>query len=326
MSGCCDDPPPLYRYAPDGTLERSTDGGETWTAANGYDPRFNSPQFPPVSGADGDDKKCLTATGAALLMKEQVADNLTDDMARYTLAQLISDWVNTVTQDGGNILDALETIIANQAFALGIAALRAALTDTVWDTMKCIIYCHIKPDASFDEAGWQAVKSDIASKIGGIASLFLQQLVNVLGPVGMTNMARSGGATTGDCSACDCSDCTNLDAWAIQSFDGHNVGIEVTRGDNFITLTGTSHPDFGTPYNAIIKTPDTMSCCKVMSIETLDGDGTDYHFFHVECGLGQWPSGTFTNFAGIPEPTYSNQIFIRKDSGSNFTVKITFSG
>jgi hypothetical protein len=213
MSGCCDDPPALYRYNADGTLERSTDGGETWTAAPGFDPRFNSPQFPPVSGDDGDDKRCLTATGAALLMKEQVADQLTDDMARYTLSQLINDWLKTVTQDGGNILDGLVTIIANQSFAVGVAALRAALTDTVWDTVKCILYCHIKDDASFDEAGWQAVKSDIASQIGGIASLFLQQLVNVLGPVGLTNLARSGGATSGDCSACDCPDDPHVFVW-----------------------------------------------------------------------------------------------------------------
>ena len=206
-NNCCEDTPPIYRFTIDGILERSTDDGATYEPAPQYDPRRNSPQFPPLAGDDNATKRCLAAAGAAALIKQQVGNELTDDMGRYTLAELISDWVNTVVNDGGNILEALITLAANQTFAIGIATLRAALTDTVYDTLQCILYCNISNDASFTESRWQAVKSDIADQIGGIASLFLQHLVNVLGAVGLTNLARSGGATEGDCD--ECTDCSN---------------------------------------------------------------------------------------------------------------------
>lgn len=220
MGGCCNDPPPIYRYNDNGDLEQSTDGGEVWTPAPGFDARYNSPQFPPMAGDDGDDKKCLAATGAALLMKQQVADQLTDDMARYTLAQLLSDWTKTVMDSGGNIFQALLTIAANQTFSLGIAALRAALTDDVWEIVKCAIYCHMEDDASFTDSDWRAVMDEMGSMLGGVAKSFLIHLVDLLGPVGLTNLSRSGGAAEGDCDTCHCDEtwCKTFD-FTVESFD-----------------------------------------------------------------------------------------------------------
>jgi len=131
------------------------------------------------------------------------------------------------------------------------------------------------------------------------------------------------GARLGD--GCGCGDCTNLADWGIMTFDGNVVGVEVSRGDNYIILEGTGHPDFSTPYNAIIKTPTDMDCCQVTNLETISGDGTDYHLFYVGCGDTQWPTGSFVAW---PTPTTApscSQLFIRKDSGSNFQVKITFA-
>lgn len=206
MSCCGDEVPVRYRYTDGGVLQRSEDGGSTWTDAPDYDPRNYSPQFPPMSGTDGPDKRCLAATGAADLIKQQVGDQLTDDMSRYTLSQLITDWLKTYIETS-NPLQALLTVIANQIFALVIAVLRPALTDTVYSTLKCILYCHIGNDASFNDAQWQAVRDDITSQIGGIAGVFLEHLVYLLGAGGLTNVARAGGASSGDCSACDCHIC-----------------------------------------------------------------------------------------------------------------------
>ena len=116
IMACCDDNMPIqYRYSPEGMLERSTNGGANWSDAPQYDPRIYSPQFPPIPGADDNDKKCAAAAGAAALIKEQVGDQLTDDMSRYTLSQLITDWVRTMI-DTSNPLQALLTVIVNQIF------------------------------------------------------------------------------------------------------------------------------------------------------------------------------------------------------------------
>jgi len=205
MNGCCDDNLPIqWQYTADGTLQQSLNGGSTWVDAPLYDPRVYSPTFPPAAGEDGDDKKCVAATGMVALIKEQVGDQLTDDMSRYTLGQLITDWVKTLIQSS-NPFEALLTVVTNQIFALIIATLRPALTDTVYDTLQCIFYCDMADDASFTTEQWQKVRSDITDQIGGIAGIFLEHLCYLLGEKGLTNLARAGGASTGDCS--DCPDC-----------------------------------------------------------------------------------------------------------------------
>jgi hypothetical protein len=59
-------------------------------------------------------------------------------------------------------------------------------------------------DVSFDQSGWQGVRADIQNQIGGIAGLFIEHLVYLLGERGLTNLVRSGGSSSGDCSACEC--------------------------------------------------------------------------------------------------------------------------
>jgi hypothetical protein len=262
MSCCCDSIPVQFRFTVAGVLERSVDGGVTWVAAPEYDPRHNSTRFPPVSGADGSDKRCVAAAGMTALIKSQVGDQLTDDMGRYTLAQLLTDWVNTLLQTS-NIFTALLTIAANQIFALVISVLRAALTDTVYSQLQCIFYCRMESDASFTDAGVERVRSDIGDQIGGVATLFLQQLVFLLGSVGMTNLARSGGATTGDCSECDCPlDCP--DRW-----NAFGETILTNNGDGSITAASYFN---GSQHAILIGTADgnTPGDCCNMSDFTVD--------------------------------------------------------
>jgi hypothetical protein len=66
-------------------------------------------------------------------------------------------------------------------------------------------------DITFNLAQWQQVRSDITGTIGGIAGIFLEHLVYLLGTQGITNLCRAGGATSGDCSDCDCDFCYSWD-------------------------------------------------------------------------------------------------------------------
>jgi hypothetical protein len=234
MSCCCDQPPVQFRWTEDGDLERSVDGGVTWTPAPEYDPRLNSPRFPEPPGAESDDKKCIAATGMTALIKEQVGDNLTDDMARFTLGELISTWVQTMIQSS-NPFQALITIAANQIFALVIAVLRPALTEAVYDMLTCIFYCNMADDISFNASQLDNVTTAVGDQIGGVATLFFQQLINLLGVVGLTNLARAGGASSGDCSDCDCTPCIDE---CMTEWTWYNVTVEFD-GCNTYTLTST---------------------------------------------------------------------------------------
>jgi hypothetical protein len=210
MSCCCDQPITLFRWTVEGVLQISIDGGETYTDAPEQDPRNNSPVYPPVEGASSDEKSCIAATGMSLLIEEQVVGNLTDDMSRYTLGQLIHDWVTTLVETS-NPFEALINIATNQIFALLISAVRAALTTEVYHTLTCIFLVNMASDLSFDSVAWEAVRSAILSGITGIAGVFLEHLVFLLGAVGLTNLARSQAATEGDCD--DCLDDKRVFVW-----------------------------------------------------------------------------------------------------------------
>ena len=262
---CCDDDL-IFRWTIDLVLESSDDGGTTWTPAPEDDPRTNSPQFPPMTGDDGDDKKCIAATGMAHLIKTQIADTMTDDMGVYDLQELIRDWTGLSINSGANIFQILITIATNQILALGILLIQAALSEPVYDTLKCIFYCRMGNDASFTQEQLEQVTSDIGEQIGGIATLFLQQLINLLGPVGLTNLARSGGATEGDCEACEgCGAPICPDNW----IETPGIGIILERGDNYIIVE--SQIVSGHYYNTI-QSNDKDNCCKIIEMQAIVGE------------------------------------------------------
>jgi len=261
IMSCCGDDGLLFQYSDSGILQQSSDGGLTWEDVPQKDPRNNSPRFPPMSGADGSDKKCLAATGATALIKEQIGDQLTDDMSRYTLNQLITDWVHTMITTS-NPFTSLVTVIANQIFALIIATLRPALTDTVYTLFKCILKCRMEDDATFTETGWNNVRSDISDQIGGIAGVFLEHIVYLLGVGGMTNLVRAGGAATGDCSDCDPCDGECPIEWTFG-----NCTVENPEPDKYILTATGGHVNFTSGNN--------MQGCYLHFVR----GGTDYNFW-----------------------------------------------
>ena len=300
MMACCDDNLPIqYRYSPEGILERSLNAGGNWTAAPEYDPRVYSPTFPPIPGTDGNDKKCVAATGAAALVKEQVGDQITEDMTRYTLSQLITDWVATMI-GSSNPFQALLTVIVNQIFALVLSALVPALTDAVYDTFRCILYCNIGDDATVNNAQWAEIRSDITDQIGGIAGLFLEHLVYLLGTGGLTNLIRAGGTSTGDCSDCECIQECSPEIWSIFS-STETYGTIVEVGSNYLVCDLSFAPLTVGEYFLRMKTVTVDSCCKVSSYEVVSGgtinisryslcgvvqDGTTSHDLIISTGSG----------------------------------------
>jgi len=250
MSCCCDQIPLQFQYTDVGVLQVSIDGGLTFVDSPERDVRNNSPKFPPIPGDDGSDKKCAAATGAANLVKEQIGDQLTDDMGRYTLNQLVSDWTHTMI-DTSNPFTALVTVVANQIFALVISAVRAALTDDVYHLFACALYCSMGDDASFNDAQWENARTRITDTISGIAGVFLEHLVYLLGKVGTTNLTRSAPDDTGDCSDCECSPCIDQCATEWTWYGVHDV---VFDGCNLYTMKadgGGAHVAFSSGSSAV---------------------------------------------------------------------------
>lgn len=309
---CCDDNIPIqFRYTPEGTLQKSYNAGGTWVDCPENDPRVYSPTFPPMPGADDNDKKCIAATGMAALIKEQVGDQLTDDMSRYTLSQLIKDWVATMIQSS-NPFQALVTVAVNQIFALVIALLIPALTETVYDTLKCIFYCRMAADASFTQARLENVTSDIGDQIGGIATLFLQQLVNLLGPTGLTNLARAGGAATGDCSACgDCLGCS--ERWTV--FGGAH-GTIINQTDEYVDVLASDGGNGN--FYVILKTANADTCCMVDHTEDLSGSFSLHGW--TDCGQTQVEGAP--QHTGLGWGTCIN--YFQAQSATPFTVRVFF--
>jgi len=312
MSGCCDDNLPIqYRWSPDGILQRSLNGGGVWVDAPEYDPRHYSPQFPVPPGEDPDDKKCIAATGAALLIKEQIGEQLTDEMTRYTLDELIKDWIR-IYLETTDIFTMLMTVIANQIFALGIALLRPALTDGVYDNLQCILYCNMSDDASFSTSQWEAVRAQILSEISGIAGLFLEHLVYVLGAGGLTNVARAGGAADGDCSECPCGDGCSADNYVVFA----DFGIEIERGDDYIIIESTNSASAGIA--AGIRAIDINQCCFITQ-EFVVGSPTNFTTFYTNCG--EEPDPDSFPHGGGPDGCRSSAV---RNSTTDFTIKYIF--
>ena len=215
MSGCCDDNIPIqYRYSDDGVLQRSMNGGGTWVDAPEYDVRNTSPTFPPLPQPSAADRKCDGAASVAAMFEAQIGDQLTDDMSRQDIFELIEEWVKTM-HETSNPFIALVTVAANQIFALVISAVRAALTEEVYEQLKCIVHDNIAADASFTPATAEATRTQVQGEITGIARLFLQHLIYLLGSVGMTNAARSGFVVDADCAEC----LPPSDVWWVNSME-----------------------------------------------------------------------------------------------------------
>jgi len=314
MSCCGSDFDIIFQWTEAGVLQKSEDGGATWEDSPQDDPRNSSTVYPPTEGSPSPDKKCIAATGAVALIKEQVGDQLTDDMSRYTLGQLINDWVTTYIQTS-NPLEALVNIVKNQLFALVIAVLRPALTDDVYHTLVCILDCNMAEDLSFNDAQWAQVREDILAQITGIAGVFFEHLVFLIGKVGITNLARAQAATEGDCSSCECSDQIRV----FIECEGGVGGTEISWDGTI--LEASSHNNGGTEYIYFIFQDETCGgdhaafTCGQLTVE----ENTSLADFaaYVPCGSSSQVSPGLTP----PNELCASQIVF--SHSSPFTMKVS---
>jgi len=317
MSCCCDDNPPVrYRWTEDGTLEKSTDAGETWTPAPEDDTRNSSPQFPPLPDDETEQVRCDMAASVAEAINQQVGLQLTEDMSRFELDELIETWTTTYLETWNPLL-ALIQIAANQIFSLGVAAVIAALTEEVYEDLKCIVLDHMPDSGEWSAAEAEALRADVQSSITGIAGLFLQHLIYLMGAVGLTNLSRSGFVVDADCAECNDTIGIYLTTENFGIFDGIVDGAYQFQGT-------TDGP--GAEYTLYIQfVPDAAYCsspsdCHYLTLEeTVVGIIDQAFCTYTTCGTCSQVNKGLTNFNEISTATW---VLVSSDP---FTVRLTAS-
>lgn len=316
MSGCCDDNLPIqYRWLPDGTLQRSLNGGGAWVDAPEFDPRINSPQSPPLPDDLSDQVRCDMAASVAAAIEEQVGNQLTDEMSRYTLDELLQDWVTTYI----NFWDpftALVRIAANQIFALVISALRAALTSEVYEQLKCLILDHMPVEGLWTAATAESLRAAVSAEIGGIAGQFLQHLIFLMGAVGLTNLSRSGFVAGADCSECEPPTCSS-------SFNIFcDVGSIVDITDEYLEVECAANPLTG-GYGVALSTGNPDYCCYVVQVTNAAGTPISPLSAYRACGEPVPECGEAFGHANV----YCQQThtFTLYDLSDGYILRIYFS-
>lgn len=233
----------MSRISDTGVYQISDDGGLTWEDAPDLDPRNTSTVFPPLPGGIGDTTRCAAAENAAAQLENfiiDVSNKISAGAAFLTFATaviaIVAIWFS------GGALAALVLPFASAAFALGAAGLSAAFDSTAYEAFKCCVATTIDTDGSYsDISGLLAcVNEDMSGSSRDITVLIVQ----MMGPVGITNWARTGSGT-GD--TCECGDCAATATYVIWQYD---AGPDVepswwTRTGGTVADTSV---DFGPPY------------------------------------------------------------------------------
>lgn len=197
-------------------VEVSTDGGVTWTVNDAYDPRSIATLFRKIDtglGADAD--ACAAASNFRTNMEEAI-ENLKFALTTYTgataiaanFAPAVAAYVGVPVAGAAVGITVFVTTLVGVALGFGIALITDAFDAPLYEWLKCDYYCRIGNEdptwemidamivAVFEEYGIATPEN--ATKVG-LTAAFLK----VMGPIGMANLARSGGGGT-DCEGCDC--------------------------------------------------------------------------------------------------------------------------
>ena len=296
--GCGSSNPTNTRINPTtGLYEVSYDGGVTREPDPGSDPRSSGTLFPPVAGDPGDELRCTGANSALGYLQEIQAAELEGLQNNASIADFITMLTGFLGAVGIFFAFVPGAIAALLSFVVNFFGHKIALdfenafTETLWDELFCILYCHIEDDGSYTEAGWQAVKNDLDNDISNYGLGWMYNHINLIGTVGLTNAARASYTGTRPCDECECAGCADKYVIGLVGSEaGH--GLIVDRTATTIDVQA-QNPGNNVGY-IILQAEITGSCCYLNTIEALDG-GTIASQFHINCGTvpteGAWING-----------------------------------
>jgi len=306
--------------------EISLDGGETWIS-DPTDPRLTGTQYPPLD-PETENLKCQAATNAFQQFQNAYLEcaiafvSATTVVAAAAAIAAILAVIITRPTEAYKLIPIIMTRIS--AFIGSTAEAFTIDFATFADALFCAMFCNVKDDGTFDQAGFDEVIASVeGSTIGRLLSQIILYCWQVLG---LTNAAKTPTGTAVDpsaCEACDCGDCDTLE-WEL--YDGtHGTGL--TRGSDeggdYIQVTSTTTPGGGDAQFVIITThPGDLvnawsePCCILDHIEYVSETPEDTKIVNgIPCGLSH--SG-LTSF-GDGDCGWFYQI---QSNNSNFVAKI----
>lgn len=279
--GCC--PETIFRYGADGLQEFSTDNGATWDDFPGDERISGSILPPPLWLIVGDDNKCNGAITARLNVKAIVDQIL--DSGEETFVGLVAVVVGAVCVMTAGTVCAVATLVGvlvGSIIKFGFTVFGSAMTTQVYDDFQCILFCHIGLDASFTAGQWEGVKQDIVDfGFDENAEAMLWNLVNSLGPVGLTNVARNSILVSGDCDDCPpCDPCES--AFAV-------VGEIEDHPDEFTWIFSSADDGFGQQVVIVqFGSGGQDQCCCIVDYGI--AGFAPFHFYRV-CGSPDQTAG-----------------------------------
>lgn len=221
---------PGRRYNPEcDCIETSPDGGTTWNEDPAADPRTNPAYLLPAR--TGGDPRCDAAEAMMQHFKAQV-DAFLAGSSVWTIVSVFIPLLFFIP--GVNIFIPLLFEIVSGLFAIGTEVVDAAMTEAVYDQMKCIFYCHIDADGQMSAAQLAAVQTDIDAQIGGTPNLVFDLFAGLWSEIVFSN-AGAVGEYSGDCDECGCAYCYR---WDFTLDDGGYVPIVISSLDFAVYAPG----------------------------------------------------------------------------------------
>jgi len=198
----------LTRYNDAGHREISTDGGDTWINDDENDPRFTTPVGETDETGNAACKAAENITNRAEEIASEIISILTETPTLVAIVFGISTFI--VALIGFPV--AIPFVVAFVAVIVSytVEQIQDALDETAYETFKCIIVCAIENNPVGSQGrvtlvNWDEIVTQVRAQFTGIAALYFEMFLQVMGSSGLVILSRLGTATGESCDECDCS-------------------------------------------------------------------------------------------------------------------------
>jgi len=302
--------PSDIRYDEDTDTVQSNVNGD-WVDNPEADPRKQT-TFPPRITSNPACDAAQSVSDALKNQLDQTIEAVNNSATAFTIAGLI---LGLFTFGVFEIFIALALAAANAMIDAGSTALEAALTPTAYETLTCILFCHMNSQGRVKPGEFPAIQSDVNDQIGGLGATILNAMLSLAGEGGVNNLA-SLGASTGDCSGCGCNTC-DIDLWVHVG-----LGTEIERGDNYIIIQSQAAAGVYGDNRVVVDTTDFNVCCPAGTVpEILIGSPVSPTYKYMPCGRPFVDEGSFEHGSA---PVGASVWAVGLDAYSPFTIKFNF--